>query len=831
MEGVSKIFGGAMEVKDGNIRKILDALDEHQTMWKEPQHEIASYFAKIGTLLGSVETRDRGLIALCHFLPRCPLDTLEEKMQYYVNICAKICNQKGHTASIPLAYDVLKQLLLKSLESSDLNKLMISNVPKLMENVTTTVDPSTNAATLDFLETAMRYYPGPSGPSRNRIEDYLFSLVDSEDPLVVDRTGTCLLLLQQIRGGGQHGNLHKKTWEEYQCKLVDTIHDLLGKVFAHTPESFDVDENLEYLKFPKLVVDDEPVAGALRVVTRLLNAICYLERAILEPYPVAKPFKPMKILNVILRAHAVSCQTMTRNSIQENLALGMFLPQIQERMLKVLDALVLVLKSNMLPFGNLVTDLFDQSLKGTLTVDAKGRMKSFVAQRTKVYESMALWCETNKYASGIEEIGDKVLEHIVQDITPFEAEVTLQVNASGQKLSAKARKKLQKQQNAATSLAKTHTSNRLDNSKLLQTDSGNEELCLAALCCLRKILEAAGCFIKPVMHKLLQEKIVSLCFSVFSQLNTGIRQNLYCEPGCRAALLASLSALIINPHHLCPPPLQYGIVLFNLAEVQDPSEDVRSKASDLARTAETLLHPRKEVFYFPVEENTVKDMMVAKKKHPLNSIVSTKTAFDEDSPPIRFEQYSKPQPAESSLTSKNNEPEASVEDEPIARVEEITIEEDKTPAVVYKLDDDEHEANFNAGELHKSASDKTAESQAIRIDSDDDDEVEIVPETGNSVVNGSVIIPEQAKISVTENVDSSDDDVQMVDESVQETPTAAKIVPPTVGVLKRRSDGGPQAEDSDASEKRPKVMDNEEDVDLRVSDLVAEFVDELNDDV
>lgn len=323
-----------------------------------------------------------------------------------------------------------EQLLVKSLESSELNKLAVSIIPKLMDNITSSIDPSTHAPTLDFLETAMRHYPGVTGSAKNRIEDYLYSLVDSEDAQVVERTGRCLLLLQQIRGGGQHGGLHKKTWDEYQCKLVDTIHDVLGKVFAHTPETFDVEENLECLKLPKLATDDEPVISARRIVNRLLNLISYLEEAIVLPYPVPKPFRPMKLLNVVLRGHSVSCQTMAKNTIQENLALGMLLPQVQVQLLKLLDALVLVLKSNMIPFGNLLTDLFEQCLKATLTTGAKGSKKSYIALRTKVYGSVGLWCETVKYASGIEDITDGLLEHIVQDVAPFESEVILQVNAS-----------------------------------------------------------------------------------------------------------------------------------------------------------------------------------------------------------------------------------------------------------------------------------------------------------------------------------------------------------------------------------------------------------------
>ncbi|KXJ75794.1 hypothetical protein RP20_CCG011025 [Aedes albopictus] len=826
MEGVSKIFGGVVDATEGNVRKLLSALDEHQTMWAEPQHELEFYFSKIGALLGTASTRDRGLIALSHLIPQCPLDILEDKLQYYVNVCAKICNQKGHVASIPLAYDVLKQLLIKSLESSDLNKLAISVIPKLMDNITSSVDPSTHAATLDFLETAMRHYPGVTGSAKTRIEDYLYSLVDSEDSQVVERTGRCLLLLQQIRGGGQHGSLHKKTWDEYQCKLVDTIHDLLGTVFAHTPETFDVDENLECLKLPKLVTDDEPVLAARRIVNRLLNLISYLEEAIVQPYPVPKPFRPMKLLNVVLRGHSVSCQTMAKNTIQENLALGMLLPQVQVQLLKVLDGLVLVLKSNMLPFGNLLTDLFEQCLKGTLTAGAKGRKKSYIGLRTKVYESIGLWCETAKYGSGVEEITDSLLEHIVQDVAPFESEVTLQVNASRQKLSAKAKKKLQKEQNAATSLAKTHSTNSFENSKHLQSDYGNEVLCLAALRCLVKILNAAGCFIKPIMQKLIQEKIVSLCFSVFSQLNTGTRQNLYFDPNCRKALMSALHALIVNPHHICPPPLQYGVHLFNIVQVQDPNGDVRARASELCRSTETLVHPRKEVFYFPVEENAVKDMLAAKKKLQVNSaFFPAKRTYDANKTPISFEKVKQPvsEPVRSEVApASDNESE---DDEPIATVEEVTIEEKQSPEVVYNLDDDENRANFNSGQLQKSISEKTVEPAAIEIDSDADEESEVEIVMGE----GQKSLEKPSKQGAKE-----DDEVEVVEQPLSTPKKAAtqngnSMSPKSV--QKRKSETTAATESAESSEKKSKTNAETEDVEARVDDLVAEFVDELIDDV
>lgn len=41
MEGVSKIFGGVVDMKEGNFRQLLVALDEHQTLWTEVSYPLS----------------------------------------------------------------------------------------------------------------------------------------------------------------------------------------------------------------------------------------------------------------------------------------------------------------------------------------------------------------------------------------------------------------------------------------------------------------------------------------------------------------------------------------------------------------------------------------------------------------------------------------------------------------------------------------------------------------------------------------------------------------------------------------------------------------------
>ncbi|XP_052903231.1 proline-, glutamic acid- and leucine-rich protein 1-like [Anopheles moucheti] len=618
MEGLGQLFGSVLESDDGLQAVFLNNLDEHQSFWTDPQNDLDAIFTRLGTLLTGAKTRDRGLNILNHLLTDCPLDLVEEKAQFYINVCTKVCEQYGPTQTIPLVYKLLQQLMHRSLGSNELHKLLVSNLPKLLESVGPNLPSSAILSALNFLEVAMQYYAGACGPQKNRIESFLYSLVDSTNRHVINSTARCLLLLQQIRGGGQHGSLHKKTWQEYYLKLVDTIQDLLNKIFAHTPETFDEEENLECLKLAPIARNIDPIRKPQLLAIRAINMIACLDEAIVGAYPVQKPITPFKALNLILRGLSVSCEAMGKNPIAENIAFGTFLPSIHVGLLEVLDGLVLALGTNMLMFGESICEIFPKCLKATQgnRNESEGTKKSFTRLRKKIYESVQLWCEKMRYGSTIETVNEQLLEQIVRDLTPYASEVTLKIGATGNKrLSSRAKRKLQKEQNAATALNQNH-SNRsgISEHKEQLIDAGNEALCQAALECLTVILQSAGCFIKPVTHKLLEEKIVPLCFSLIANHQlTG----LYNKDSVRVALLRAFAALIVNPHHHCPPPLQYASYIFNTLQTTDDSAVVRAVAAELARTMELVIHPWKETLYFPADKSAIKDALANKEKHPL----------------------------------------------------------------------------------------------------------------------------------------------------------------------------------------------------------------------
>lgn len=236
-----------------------------------------------------------------------------------------------------------------------------------------------------------------------------------------------------------------------------------------------------------------------------------------------------------------------------------------------------------------------------------GFKRPFSSIRQAAYRTLVLWCKVAKSGSLVELISDDLIKHIIQDVTPYQGEVTLQVLSGSRKyLSKKARQRLHKAQNDASNIAQTHSKAfNPHNTKIIYSDNGNETLCVHALNALTQFILVAGCFLKPVHQKILQENIVGIALrTVAGQLK---KSNLYYSPDCRRGLYTALYALVISPHHLCPPPMQYAAKVFSVAQVRDHNASVRDRCADYLRTIEKLLHPKKEIFYFPTEVTEVID--------------------------------------------------------------------------------------------------------------------------------------------------------------------------------------------------------------------------------
>lgn len=253
--------------------------------------------------------------------------------------------------------------------------------------------------------------------------------------------------------------------------------------------------------------------------------------------------------------------------------------------------------------------IYDQNLNSIFPYNC------FSSIRQAAYRTLSLWCKISKSSCLVDTVADELVKYILQDVTPFQNEVTLKVLAGARKyLSKKARQKLHKAQNDATNLAQTHSKAfNPHNTKIIYSDSGNEKLCAAALNSLSQIILSVGCLLKPVLHKILHENIVRL--SIATVEGSLARDHLYFDVECRVNLYAVLNALVISPNHLCPPPVQYATAVLSAAQTTEPSLKLREQCASYLRTIEKILHPQKESLLFPVDTDEVAD---AFKKQPIN---------------------------------------------------------------------------------------------------------------------------------------------------------------------------------------------------------------------
>lgn len=269
--------------------------------------------------------------------------------------------------------------------------------------------------------------------------------------------------------------------------------------------------------------------------------------------------------------------------------------------------LIFRLKTNLLSETKTILQLIIQSLRWTSSGKAYGFRRPFASIRQSAYCTLSLWCKIAASGSLIETIADELIRQIIQDVTPFKNEVTMQVLSGGSKhLSKRAKQKLQKAQNDASHMAQMHSKAfNSQNAKLISSDNGNESICLFALNALTQVILAVGCFIKPLHQKILQENIISIALQTISgQLK---RSNMYYDANCRLSLYSVIHALIVNSHYLCPPPTQYAVRIFSVARIRDVDIRVRDRCNELLTTIEKILHPQKETFYFPTNVNDVYD--------------------------------------------------------------------------------------------------------------------------------------------------------------------------------------------------------------------------------
>lgn len=190
---------------------------------------------------------------------------------------------------------------------------------------------------------------------------------------------------------------------------------------------------------------------------------------------------------------------------------------------------------------------------------------------------------------------ENLMKEALVDVTPANNEVCLMMPQSN---GGKSNKKRKLDADKKFGKGRIHVVNLSD----------EQQVCRKALKCLGFLLVYHGVLMKPVLFFVMQEKITSIGFAITSRAQQD--GDLYRDPRCRSTLSDLIGFLMMHPVHKMPVPINYGIALLTQMKNSDSDSNVRNAAAMNLLRAETAIHNRKDVFYFPVDYRDLRDTLM-----------------------------------------------------------------------------------------------------------------------------------------------------------------------------------------------------------------------------
>lgn len=194
---------------------------------------------------------------------------------------------------------------------------------------------------------------------------------------------------------------------------------------------------------------------------------------------------------------------------------------------------------------------------------------------------------------------ENLMREALIDVTPANKEIYLMVPQTNGGKSNK-RKRI----NADKKFSKSRAQ--------VMSISDEQKVCAKALECLGFLLVYHGVLMKPVLFFIMQEKITAIGFVISSKAQ--LEGDLYRDPHCRSRLTDLIGFLMIYPVPKMPVPINYGIALLTKMKQSDADTNVRDCAAMNLYRAETAIHNRKDVFYFPADFRELRDTLLFNKQ-------------------------------------------------------------------------------------------------------------------------------------------------------------------------------------------------------------------------
>ncbi|XP_022830165.1 proline-, glutamic acid- and leucine-rich protein 1-like [Spodoptera litura] len=457
-------------------------------------------------------------------------------------------------------------------------------ITSFIQNLLKHVDNNSNVW-LRVLEDVLTRYPRYCSQHRPTIEKFIVHFLESSNYYNVIIAAKCAHALQQIRPSQDKLASPKNCWREQMSILCNSAHTLIEAIFSNTINIYKNNhsvkkKDVELLGNSALTVALSNILNIKKthgssseekkmvLCNKLRNVFVFIQAMLVEVYPVAKPVQPQVILEVIVQALSVSSSVST-DAVEAS--------TVKTQALRTLDALILCLGSNLIPFSGLVFRFVMQTLKWSSENPSEHSRKV----RITAYNSLSKWLGI-LHAHRVSSEGrarsweDDLTKHIIQDITPPKKIVQLTMsNQYTKNLSKKAKRKL-----ANTMLQQSTISSHMpgEKNKADVSEESSDEVANAALDCAETFLTVCGIFLKPTTHKIFQERLVRECFNLES----------YSEQRAMS-LLRALDAARANSPGSVPPPTQYCLQLYSVL-VNNPCDQIRKFSSQALLNIRLHLH-------------------------------------------------------------------------------------------------------------------------------------------------------------------------------------------------------------------------------------------------
>ncbi|XP_073947567.1 proline-, glutamic acid- and leucine-rich protein 1-like [Choristoneura fumiferana] len=446
---------------------------------------------------------------------------------------------------------------------------------------------------LRTLENVINRFPKLCGSQRATIEKYLCHFLEASNYNTVVEAAKCAHALQQVRPGQEKSSTPKVCWRDLMCALCNAVHSLISKIFPNAANIYRHNEDQESEPSNSLLLSAfksiNVVSGENNILnretllcTRLRNTFIFIQAMLVEIYPVAKPVRPQLVLDVVIRALGASAGAAPQH-----------VATVKQQALRTLDALVACLGPNLIPYSPLVLKCVMQTLRWATDNASEESNKV----RVSAYSSLRLWLTALRSHRAPPSRGrdwqDELTQHVARDVTPAAHTVQLTLNNQTRNLSKKQKKKQARvslQQSSIASYSPQET-----NKPPISTES-SDQIAIAALECTEIFLTVCGMFLKPATHKAFHELLVRESF----QLDNYSNNRGY-------ALLQALEASRKTAPPGVPPPTQYCLQLYS-ALLTSPHPEITKFCSQALLDIRLHLHCSPATLNFAAEVQSEREV-------------------------------------------------------------------------------------------------------------------------------------------------------------------------------------------------------------------------------